>query len=176
MPDKPKDAVALLQDDHRLIEDLFGKYENAGSSERRRSVAQKICAELMIHMTIEEEILYPAVRGEIDDRTVDEAYVEHDAAKVLISDLMAGSPFDAFYDAKVVVLSEEVRHHVREEEKRGGGLFDQARASGIDLGKLGAHIEARRRELERQVRIEGVLSPMTRTLRSEVQHGSTAAW
>src|SRR5690606_17662979 len=112
------DAIALLKADHREVEDLFEKYENASGTERKRKLAEQICNELKIHTVIEEEIFYPALRGKIEDDLLDESYVEHDGAKVLINDIMAGSPEEDFYDAKVTVLSEEIEHHVGEEEKR----------------------------------------------------------
>src|ERR1700761_8780183 len=110
------DAIALLKADHRKVEMLFGRYEDATSSATKKKIAHQICTELKIHTTIEEEIFYPAVRGKIEGDTLDEAYVEHDGAKVLINDIEAASPGDEFYDAKIKVLSEEIKHHVHEEE------------------------------------------------------------
>ena len=110
------DAIALLKADHRKVESLFEKFEKATSASTKQKLCHEICTELKIHTTIEEEIFYPALRGRIEDDTLDEAYVEHDGAKVLVNDLESASPDDDFYDAKVTVLSEEVKHHVREEE------------------------------------------------------------
>ncbi|HEU4651980.1 MAG TPA: hemerythrin domain-containing protein, partial [Croceibacterium sp.] len=98
------DAIALLKADHRTVEDLFSKFENARGQERKQALAEQICTELKIHTMIEEEIFYPAFRGKIEDDTLDEAYVEHDGAKVLINDIMAGGAGEEFYDAKVKVL------------------------------------------------------------------------
>src|SRR5687768_4391827 len=94
------DAIALLKADHRTVEDLFEQYEKASGSAKAK-IAQQICVELKVHTMIEEEIFYPAFRGKIDDDLLDEAYVEHDGAKVLINDIVAGKPGDDFYDAKV---------------------------------------------------------------------------
>ncbi len=107
------DAIALLKADHRKVEDLFEQFESARGSEDKRKLAEMICNELKVHATIEEEVLYPALRGEIEDDTLDEAYVEHDGAKVLINDILASGPDEEFYDAKVKVLAEEIKHHVR---------------------------------------------------------------
>ena len=127
-PQKP-DAIALLKADHRKVEDLFEKFEKA-RSDRKQALVQEICTELCIHATIEEEIFYPACKGEIeDDDLLEEAYVEHDGAKVLIAELLDSEPDDEFYDAKVKVLSEMIKHHVKEEEKRSEGLFAQAKDS-----------------------------------------------
>ena len=141
------DAIALLKADHRKVEGLFDKFEQAAPGARGR-LAEQICNELKIHTTIEEEILYPALKGKIEDETWTEAYVEHDGAKLLINDIMNASPEDdAFYAAKVKVLSEEIRHHVHEEERRGEGMFAQARAAGVDLVELRDRMLARKQKL-----------------------------
>jgi hypothetical protein len=102
---------------------------------------------LKIHTAIEEEIFYPAFRGKIEDHTLNEAYVEHDGAKVLINDIEAGSPADDFYDAKVKVLSEEIKHHVHEEEMPSEGMFAQCRKADVDLIALRDQMLARKEEL-----------------------------
>src|ERR1700730_1587347 len=84
------DAIALLKADHRKVEDLFAKFEAAGAADKKRLLAQQICTELTVHTTIEEEIFYPACRGRIEDDVLNEAYVEHDGAKVLIAEIEAG--------------------------------------------------------------------------------------
>ena len=120
-------AIALLKADHRKVEGLFSKFENA-HSDRKQALVQEICTELCIHATIEEEIFYPACKGEIeDDDLLEESYVEHDGAMVLIAVLLDSEPDAEFYDAKVTVLSEMIKHHVKEEEKRSEGLFAQAK-------------------------------------------------
>jgi hypothetical protein len=172
---KSQDAIALLKADHRTVEELFDKYEKASSAEQKKSLAEKICTELVIHTMIEEEIFYPAVRGEVEERLVNEAYVEHDGAKVLIADLMAGSPSDEYYDAKVKVLSEEIKHHVHEEEKRSEGLFAQAREAGVDLDALGEELAARKEELKAEFEGGKTPTPTTRTLRAEVERGEVTA-
>src|SRR5436190_2588707 len=130
MPTK-KDAITLLKNDHRKIEELFEKYESARG--KKADIAKQICLELTIHTIIEEEIFYPACReAGVDSDIMNEANVEHDGAKTLIAELETGSPEDDFYDAKVKVLSEEIKHHVKEEEKRGG-IFSGARQAELDL-------------------------------------------
>jgi hypothetical protein len=130
------DAIALLKADHRKVEQLFEQYEGATGSAAKKKLSHQICVELKIHTTLEEEIFYPAFRGKIEDDTLDEAYVEHDGAKVLINDIEAGSPEDDFYDAKVHVLSEEITHHVHEEEMPSEGMFAQCRKTDVDLVAL----------------------------------------
>lgn len=150
------DAIALLKADHRTVEDLFGKFEKASASARKQEIARKICLELKIHTMIEEELFYPAFRGKIEDDTLDEAYVEHDGAKVLINDIEAGSPDDDFYDAKVKVLSEEIKHHVHEEEMPSEGMFAQCRRTDVDLVALRDLMAARKEELLAQAGAGGL--------------------
>jgi len=127
------DAIALLKADHRKVEELFERFEKAKSSAQKKSIAHEICTELKIHTIIEEEIFYPGFRGKIEDDTLDEAYVEHDGAKILINDIEAASPDDDFFAAKVKVLSEEIKHHVHEEEMPSEGMFAQCRKTDVDL-------------------------------------------
>ena len=159
------DAVALLKADHRKVEDLFAKFEAAGGDGKKRSLAMQICMELTIHAKIEEDIFYPACEGAVDRDLLNEAYVEHDGAKVLIAEIEAGGPDDAFYDAKVKVLSEEIEHHVHEEEQRVEGVFAQARKAGLDLDALGEKLAAEKAQLTAAYESSGRLpKPETPTL------------
>lgn len=150
------DAIAMLKADHRTVEALFEQFENATSSSRKEKLAHEICTELKVHTLIEEEIFYPAFRGKIEDDTLDEAYVEHDGAKVLVNDIEAGSPADDFYDAKVKVLSEEIKHHVHEEEMPSEGMFAQCRKTDVDLVALRDQMLARKEELMAQAKSAGL--------------------
>jgi hypothetical protein len=163
MADTQPDAIALLKADHRKVEDLFAKFETAREADTKKRLAKQICTELTVHTILEEEIFYPACKGEIEDDLISEAYVEHDGAKVLIAELEAGSPAEEFYDAKVKVLSEQIEHHVHEEEKRSEGMFSQARAVGVDMDDLGARMLARKQQLMAQFDTDGLPSPETRT-------------
>ncbi len=161
---KTPDAIALLKADHRDVESLFEKYETAKSASQKKTLAEKICAELSVHMTIEEEIFYPALEGDIEKDKVEEAFVEHDSAKVLIADILAGGPGDDYYDAKLKVLSEEIEHHVHEEEERSKGLFAQARRSKVDMDELGERLARRKAELLARVEKDGLTPPTAQTL------------
>ena len=142
------DAITLLKEDHRKVEDLFEKAEKAREADRKKMLVQQICTELMIHSMVEEEIFYPACTGQVgDEDLIEEAYVEHDGAKVLISELSNGGPDDEFFDAKVKVLSEMIKHHVKEEEKRSDGLFAEAKKAGLDMEGLGERMMQRKQEL-----------------------------
>jgi hypothetical protein len=157
------DAIALLKADHRKVEELFEKYEAAKSADKKKALALEICTELTVHATIEEEIFYPACKDAVAADQMDEAYVEHDGAKVMIAELMGSSPEANFYDAKMKVLSEEIKHHVKEEERPAEGIFAQAREAGIDMEDLGDRLAARKEELLKQFQANGLPAPKTRT-------------
>jgi hemerythrin superfamily protein len=139
------DAIALLESDHREVEDLFERYEAAGEDAEKGAIAARICLALKVHAQIEEELFYPPAREKTGDTDlVDEAVVEHMGAKTLIAQIEAMKPGQPLYDAKVKVLSEQIRHHVEEEETE---LFPEVRETKIDLGSLGAKLAARKAEL-----------------------------
>ena len=156
------DAIALLKADHRKVEDLFEKFEAAKGAERKAALAKEICTELMVHATIEEEIFYPACKEAVEEDQMNEAYVEHDGAKVMISELLGSSPAQQFYDAKMKVLSEEIKHHVKEEERPREGVFAQAREAGLDMDALGERLAARKAQLLEQFKTSGLPTPKTR--------------
>jgi hypothetical protein len=157
------DAIALLKADHRKVEELFEKFENAKGAAAKRKLVEQICTELSVHATIEEEIFYPACNGEVEEDLLNEAYVEHDGAKVMIAELLGSDPSHEFYDAKVKVLAEEIKHHVKEEEKPGEGIFAQARKAEMDMNELAARLAARKEELLAQIKAKGIPAPTTRS-------------
>jgi hemerythrin superfamily protein len=161
---KNQDAIALLKQDHRTVEELFEKFQKASGSDRKRTLAEQICLELSVHAEIEEEIFYPACEGKVDEDLLKESYVEHDGAKVLIAEIMNGGPGDEYYDAKVKVLQEEIEHHVEEEEKRLEGLFAQARKADLDMDALGEQLAARKAELTEQFKASGIPTPQLTTM------------
>lgn len=161
---KKQDAIALLKADHRTVAELFEKFEKASGEGRKQNIAEEICLDLSVHAQIEEEIFYPACEGKVDEDLLKESYVEHDGAKVLIAEIMAGGSGDEYYDAKVKVLSEEIEHHVEEEEKRLDGLFAQARAAGLDMDALGDQLAARKQELTEQFKARGIPAPTLTTM------------
>jgi len=161
---KQQDAVALLKADHRAVEELFSKFEEASGDGKKQKIAEQICLELSVHAKIEEEIFYPACEGKVEEDLLKEAYVEHDGAKVLISEILAGGPSDEYYDSKVKVLQEQIEHHVEEEEKRMEGLFSQARSAGLDMDALGEQLAARKQELLTEYEANGIPKPELTTL------------
>lgn len=150
------DAIAMLKADHRKVEQLFASFEEARGASRKEKLAKEICTELKIHTLLEEEIFYPALKGKIEQDLLDEAYVEHDGAKVLINDIEAAEPDEAYYDAKVKVLSEEIEHHVKEEEQPSEGMFAQARKADVDLVEMRDRMLARKTELMAQAEGQGL--------------------
>ena len=160
-----QDAVALLKQDHRTVEELFAQFEKASGDGRKETLAKQICLELTVHATIEEEIFYPACEGKVEEDLLKETYVEHDGAKVLIAEIEAGNEAsDEFFDAKVKVLQEQIEHHVEEEEKRMEGLFSQARKAGLDMDALGEQLAQRKAELIATYKASGVPKPEMTTL------------
>ena len=142
------DAIALLKADHREVEGWFEEFEKSRSSRKRLELAQKICTALKVHTTIEEEIFYPAFLEATRDKDMHhEAEVEHDGAKKLIAEIESSGPDDDYYAAKVKVLSEMIKHHVKEEEQRDG-MFAEARQSNMDLRALGQQLKARKDQLK----------------------------
>ncbi len=161
---KSRDAIALLKQDHRAVAELFEKFQKASGDGRKQGLAEEICLELSVHAQIEEEIFYPACKGKVDEDLLKESYVEHDGAKILIAEIINGGSNDEFYDAKVKVLSEEIEHHVEEEEKRMEGLFAQARKAGLDMDELGRELAARKSELTEQFKARGIPIPQLKTM------------
>ena len=138
----PKDAIALLKADHEAVNQLFAEYEKTRSVSTKKSLVAEICNALSVHAQIEEEIFYPAVKTALKDKLlVPEATVEHTTVKELIAQLQGVEPDGEMYDAKVKVLSEYVKHHVKEEQNE---MFPKAKASSLDMADLGARMAARK--------------------------------
>ena len=144
---KQPDAISLLKADHRQVEKWFEEFESARSSSRKQTLATNICNALTVHTEIEEQIFYPAFFQATKDKDMHhEALIEHDGAKKLIAEIEASDPSDDYFDSKVRVLSEMIKHHVKEEE-RSDGMFAQAKKSKMDLADLGRQLSERKRTL-----------------------------
>lgn len=161
------DGLKLLSEDHRRVEGLFEEFESTNGKHNKARIIQEICTELKVHAQIEEEIYYPAIKGEVEQADLEEAYVEHDSAKLLINELAAATPDEEFYDAKVKVLKELIEHHVKEEEKQRDNLFQQTRAADVDLQELGARLAARKAELMETAQKEGLPPAQPATITHE---------
>ena len=157
-------AIQMLKQDHRTVEDLFEEFEGAKGAADKRNIAREICMELAIHTMIEEEIFYPAIKEAVDEEIYGEAHVEHDGAKVLIAEIMASDPSDEFYDARVKVLSEMIKHHVKEEEQPDGMFAQAKKGKRVDFEDLGARMEERKEDLKRLMQRNGIPAPEARTM------------
>ena len=142
---KPMDAIALLKADHKAVDELFKQYEGTKSAAQKKTLVSKICLELAVHAQAEEEIFYPAVKAALKDKTlIPEAVVEQATMKDLIAQIKDVQPDGEMYDAKVMVLCEYVKHHVKEEHTE---MFPQAKKTNLDMSDLGAKLQARKVEM-----------------------------
>jgi hemerythrin superfamily protein len=138
-------AIDLLEDDHQEVQGYFDAYEELEDDDAKAELSAKICTALKVHTQIEEELFYPAARKATkDDDLLDEAKVEHDGAKQLIAEIEAMAVGDDLYDAKVKVLGEQIKHHVKEEEE---ALFPEVKSAKMDVDALGKKMAARKKEL-----------------------------
>jgi hemerythrin superfamily protein len=141
----PKDAIGMLRADHAAVSQLFVDYTKSRSANRKKALVSEICTALSVHAQIEEEVFYPAVKKALKDKLlVPEATIEHASVKDLIDQLEGAEPDGEMYDAKVKVLSEYVKHHVKEEQNE---MFPKAKAAALDMVALGARMAARKDEL-----------------------------
>ena len=150
---KPQDAIELLTADHQAVKKLFDQFKKCkkadGSDDEKAAIVEEICTALTVHAQVEEEIFYPAMRDATqEDDLLDEAEVEHSTAKDLIADLETMQSGDDFYDAKVIVLSEYIEHHVKEEE---GQMFPKAKKAKLDTEALGQEMAQRKAELMQEL-------------------------
>lgn len=142
---KAKDATALLRADHKLVGGLFAQYEKTQSAAKKKELVDQICTELAVHAQVEEEIFYPAVQEALHDHElVPEATVEHASLKALIAEVEGAEPDGEMFDAKIKVLGEYVKHHVKEEQTE---MFPKAKGTDLDMKELGAMITARKEVL-----------------------------
>jgi len=151
--EKENDPIALLEADHRRVEKMFKESEKKKEKDRDAAIelVGQILTELAVHTQIEEEIFYPTMREFGGDRMadlLDEAEVEHASAKDLIEQISSMSPDEELYDAKVTVLGEYVKHHVKEEEDE---MFPKVKKAGVDMEELGNLLAERKQELMQEM-------------------------
>lgn len=141
----PGSAIGLLKQDHREVEEYFEEYQDLEDDDAKAALAEKICTALKVHTQIEEEIFYPAARKATgDEDLLDESLVEHAGAKHLIAEIEAMQVGDDLYDAKITVLGEQIKHHVKEEEEE---LFPEIESSDLDVSGVGTQMATRKKEL-----------------------------
>ena len=140
-----QEATVLLQADHERVSDLFAEYEKADSTAEKKQIVDQLCNELTVHTQIEEEIFYPTVKLALKDKKlIPEARVEHATLKALIAQVEGVEPKGEMFDAKIKVMQEYVKHHVKEEQNE---IFPKAKSTGLDMEELGAKLFKRKKEL-----------------------------
>jgi len=144
------DAVELLDADHKAVKKLFIDFnalcDDGATPDVKRPIADKICQALLIHMQIEEEIFYPAVRAGTGDKPlIEEAIDEHAQAKETIAQIQAMDSADDKYDDTVKRLGELIDAHVLEEREQ---MFLKARQSQTDLRGLAVQLFERKQQLK----------------------------
>ena len=146
--EKPQNAIALLRADHKKVSELFEQYDKARSADKKATIVAEICTELTVHAQIEEEIFYPTVKAALKDKElVPEALVEHASLKSLIAEVEGAKPEGEMFDAKIHVMAEFVKHHVKEEQNE---MFPKAAKTAVDMDKLGAQLAERKEQLLRE--------------------------
>jgi hemerythrin-like domain-containing protein len=151
------DPVALLKEDHKKVKQLFDEFEQATDKRTKHRIAREALIELEVHAGIEEDIFYPAFEAETDDEEsetiIAEAEEEHHVVHLLIDELKSMSDDgDGHFEAKFIVLAENVRHHIKEEEDE---MLPKAKQLGEErLGQLGEEMAARKQELTKQYKAE----------------------
>ena len=144
-PAKGQDATELLTADHKLVSGLFSEFEKTKSNAEKKRLVSKICKELTVHAQIEEEIFYPAVKIALKDKElVPEARVEHQSLKSLIEQVKGVEPDGEMFDAKIMVMHEYVKHHVKEEQDK---MFPKAKATSLNMVELGSKLSERKAAL-----------------------------
>jgi hemerythrin superfamily protein len=145
LTNEENDAIAMLKRDHDNVKALFDQFEKAERKAEKQKIVKQALEELRIHSTLEEEIFYPAVREQLKNGIMNEADEEHHVAKVLIAELDTIDDDNDHFQAKFTVLSESVRHHIKEEEDQ---MLPKARDLKIDFQALGEKMERRKAELK----------------------------
>ena len=150
-PANTSQAIEMLKADHRKVEAMLEQVERSDDEERQGMIVREICSSLIVHMSLEEEIFYPACRDVgVDAETMDQSQVEHDSAKILINELLLARPGSPYWKAKVAVLGEQIKHHVEDEEAEGEGVFALALSHGIEDQKIYPEMMQRKEQLQRR--------------------------
>lgn len=144
-PPKPQDAITMLRADHAKVAALFADFAKTRSAARKKALVSTICNELSVHAQVEEEVFYPAVKAALKDKSlIPEAVVEQATMKALIAQIEGVEPDGEMYDARVTVLAEYVKHHVKEEHTE---MFPRAKKTRLDMAALGAQMAQRKAAL-----------------------------
>jgi hypothetical protein len=143
----PEDhAISVIKSDHEKLKGLFEAFNKAENAADRKKIVSEALTVLKLHAAMEEEIFYPAIRSHVGVEKMNEADEEHHVARVLIAEIDAGAADEGHLHAKFTVLSENVRHHIQEEEDQ---VLSKAREMKIDFEALGLRMISLRGELLR---------------------------
>ena len=165
-------VLDMLKSDHRKVQELFEQFESSQDSRSKARIAEETLRELEVHATLEEKLIYPAIRKKIDQEDVmDEALEEHHVAHVLINELKRMDRSGSRYDAKFTVLGESIKHHVKEEE---GTMFPEAEKTDIDWKKLSQEAKKRKHRLMARQSSKGNKTTK-RSTKSSARHLKKAA-
>jgi hypothetical protein len=140
------DAIVIIKHDHDKVKHLFEQFENTEDLRRKKKIVAEAIMELKIHAEIEEKIFYPSVRKGVEEDLMNEADEEHHVAKLLIAELEQMEASDDHWEAKFTVLSENIRHHIKEEE---GDMLPQARKMDLDFKVIGQKIMKMKEDLKK---------------------------
>jgi hypothetical protein len=166
-----QDAETLLKEGHRKIEGLFDEFDKADNQQAQAQAAKKLCAELISHMTLKEQVFFPACRlNGVDGDLLDIAQVHLDGMKLIVADLISERPDAPYYGAKLKVLKQQFEDQTQKEESTEG-MLAKARDAGVDLDDLGKQLQERQQELTEQAKTQPPRTPALRSLMtSETQH------
>ena len=146
-------ATQLIRRDHKKVEGLFTKFEQAKKPEAKQRICQQAIQELEVHAKLEEEIFYPAVKKHLgEEEMLQEAKEEHQEAKSIMAELKKMNADDEQFEEKFSELVEGVKHHVEEEE---GEMLPKVEDSDMDLADIGEQMAERKEELLEQTQTQG---------------------
>lgn len=134
-------VIDLIKQDHRNVEQLFQQFE----TRHDHSIARKICAELTAHAIIEEELIYPILRNNVDKDDAEHAQEEHDEAKKLIARIEALESDEPELGDMVSKLKDSISHHVKEEETEV--LPEMEQQASNELNAIESEFVQRKRQL-----------------------------
>lgn len=141
---KPNPATALLKEDHDRVKELFDRFEEAKGRAAKRKIVRQALTELKVHAALEEELFYPSVRKPVGQEIMNEADEEHHVAKLLVAELDGMDGSESHFAAKFMVLAENVRHHIREEENE---MLPKAEKAKVDFAALAEKMTRRKERL-----------------------------
>lgn len=162
-------AIRLLKEEHHIFRQLFDRAEGAEDA-ALPTIASELCMRLAVHMTIEEEILYPALKPILGDDDINEGIVEHASGKTLAAEIEQLEGSEPLYRAKIHVLGEETIHHIDEEDEDMFAEAAEAHGKGkIDLDDLGERLRVRQAQLYDQIEKTGELGKTREAQAEEIE-------